>query len=399
MEILHAYHDNILKQVPEWRFRYLYSRMNWNQRLIAIKGPRGAGKTMLMLQRIKVGMGNPSPDKVLYTTADHHWFLTNNLLDTAEAFVRNGGEYLFIDELHRYPGWSGALKNIYDGFPGLRVVVSSSSALDLYRGASDLSRRLTTYDLPGLSFREYLSFSGQHSMDPLTLDELLKQHRQIALEINGKLRPIPAFNAYLTAGYLPLFMESITEDYLFKLSRIAQSVIESDLAVIEGYNAGTAYKVKKLLGVVAESVPFKPNIASLARKLDVSRDSIYNWLVHLNHAKLINFLHAANKGISLLQKPEKIYFENPNLAFAFRGSPNRGSIRETFLMNQLLNAGYPVAAPATTDFQVDDLLIELGGRSRKRVTSSSHENLIIAADDLEIGYGRKIPLWMFGLLY
>ena len=399
MEKLYAYHDNMLKQVPGKHFRYLHDRINWNQRLIAIKGPRGGGKTMLMLQRIRYGLGNLSPDKVLYTTADHHWFLTHDLYDTADDFVRNGGKCLMIDEIHRYPGWSRALKNIYDGLPELKVVVTSSSALDLYRGETDLSRRLTTFELPGLSFREYLGFSGQLTLNPLTLDDLAKNHRQIAMEINQRIKPIPAFNTYLVSGYLPLFMEDIQEDYLFKLSRIAQTVIESDLAVIGGYNAGTAYKVKKLLGVIAESVPFKPNIAALARKLDVSRDSVYDWLTHLSLAKLINPLQAFNKGTSRLQKPEKIFFENPNSAYAFLESPNRGSIRETFVMNQLMNAGYAPIAPAYGDFLVDDMVIEVGGRSKTWSSKEQTDNMIIAADDLEIGYGRKIPLWMFGLMY
>jgi len=398
MDILFEYHDNLSRQVSDSFFRYLMHRINWDQRMLAIKGPRGSGKTTLMLQYLRYRLDRPR-EELLYVTADHYWFYTHNLVETADAFYKNGGRYLFIDEVHKYPNWSRELKNIYDGYPALKVVFSSSSALDIYRGEADLSRRVISYELPGLSFREFLKLSGRADPEPVTWEQLLDRPHQIAADIATKLHPLPLFRQYLQYGYLPVFSESAPADIPVRLSQTINAIIETDLSYIQNYTAATAFKVKKLLGVLAESVPFKPNISALARKLDVSRETVYAWFHHLENARLLNLLTATGKGVSLLQKPEKVYLENTNLAYALKPHPDTGAIRETFLLNQLINAGMEVTMPDQGDFLVSGVHIEAGGKSKDARQVKGKEPYLIATDNIETGIGPKVPLWLFGFLY
>jgi uncharacterized protein len=398
MEPLFEFHAALAGHTPNVHTRFLMHRIHWGQRMLAIKGPRGSGKTTLMLQYLVYHLKKPM-NQALYVTADHHWFYTHTLADTAAEFYRNGGRHLFIDEVHKYPRWSRELKNIYDGFPDMNVVFSSSSALDIYRGEADLSRRVITYELPGLSFREYLSMAGLGTFETLRLEDIRQHHMELANEISLKIQPIPAFKNYLHVGYLPLFIESTPQEIPIRLHQTINAIIETDLTSINGYNPGTAFKVKKLLGAIAESAPFKPNVAALARKLDVSRDSIYTWFTHLENARLLNLLTAEGKGISLLQKPEKVYLENTNLMYAIKEHLETGALRETFLLNQLVNAGQNVTYPATGDFLAQGIHIEVGGRNKQSRQVRDKPDYLIASDDLEIGFGNKVPLWLFGLLY
>lgn len=366
--------------------------------MLAIRGPRGSGKTTLVLQYIKYGL-NQNPETVLYLTADHHWFYNHQLYETAEEFYLNGGRHLFIDEVHKYEGWSHELKNIYDGFPDLKIVFNASSALDIYRGEADLSRRVITYNLPGMSFREYLRLTQSIDFSTTELKQLYTSHREIAHQVLGQIQPIPHFKEYLKYGYLPIITESSKKDLPIRLNQIINTVIESDLTHIEGFDSGTARKIKKMLGVIAESAPFKPNISSLARKLDASRDSVYAWLEYLQNAKLLNAIHQQGKGVSTLQKPDKIYLENTNLAYALKENPDIGSIREAFLLNQFLNAGYKVYLPKSGDFFIDNFIIEAGGKNKTAKQVNHLDNYLVAADDIEIGFRKKVPLWLFGFLY
>ncbi|WP_114751541.1 ATP-binding protein [Pleomorphovibrio marinus] len=398
MDVLYAFHDNLLKQVDDRFFRFLMQSIHWEQRMLAIKGPRGAGKTTLMLQYIRYHLKKPR-ERVLYVTADHYWFYTHNLVETADEFYKNGGRYLFIDEVHKYPNWSRELKNIYDGYPDLRVVFSSSSALDIYRGESDLSRRVIVYELPGLSFREYLNLEKGMKITAISWSELVDSPNDIASEIVRQVQPLPIFKDYLKYGYFPFFREGNPDDIPVRLSQTINTVVDTDLALIQGYSPGMAFKVKKLLGVLAESVPFKPNISALARKLDVSREIVYAWLVHLEQARMLNLLLAQGKGVSTLQKPEKVYLENTNLSFALKQLPDIGTIRETFLLSQLKNAKLNVTLPQSGDFFVSDVYIEVGGKNKNASQVKAKPRYLVAADDIEIGFGSKVPLWLFGFLY
>lgn len=397
MEPLLIFQDTLLQSVNNEFRRALHQKVNWNQRMIGIKGPRGAGKTTVLLQHLKYDLGG---QKIagLYVTADHPWFYNHSLLETAMNWYQRGGEVLLIDEVHKYANWSRELKNIYDGLPELKVIFSASSALDIYRGQADLSRRVISYNLPGLSFREYLAFKGIATFSPIPWSDLQERHREIALEIVEKLRPLPAFTNYMENGYLPIFVEG-EEEYLIKLGQIINTVIDADLAYIASYNAGTAIKIKKLLGAVAESAPFKPNISALANKLDIARDSVLEYIYQLRDASLLNVLSVAGKGVSRLQKPDKIYLENTNLSYALHPNPDKGNLRETFILSQLLNAELAVFEPKKGDFLVGDLTIEVGGRDKSAKQVLDEASYLIAADDIEVGFGKKVPLWLFGFLY
>ncbi|SEB13446.1 ATP-binding protein [Pedobacter hartonius] len=397
MEPLLQYQDNLLRVVNNSFRRYLHPNINWNQRMIGIKGPRGAGKTTLMLQYLKFDLKEMS-QKSLYVTADHTWFYNHTLLDTAMDWFKNGGRILFIDEVHKYPGWSRELKNIYDGLPEMKVIFSASSALDIYRGEADFSRRVISYTLAGLSFREYLMFTENLSFDSFIIEDISTRHREISLAILEKMQPLPLFNKYLKNGYLPIIVEGEAE-YLPRLEQVINAIVDTDLAYIASYNAGTAVKVKRLLGVIAELAPFKPNISALARKMEISRENIYEYIYQLRDARLLNILSAEGKGLSRLQKPDKIFLENTNLAYAIDTNPDKGNVRETFLLNQLINAGNDVRAPINGDFSVSGLTIEVGGRSKTIKQVKEQDSFIVAADDIESGFGPKVPLWLFGFLY
>lgn len=396
MDSLFEFQENILRQVKNDFRRYIHNQINWGHRMIGIKGPRGAGKTTLMLQHLKYDLGTPR--EALYITADHNWFYTRSLFDVANNWFRQGGKILLIDEVHKFPRWSVELKNIYDGFPEMQVVFSASSALDIYRGEADLSRRVITYTLPGLSFREFLIFTKRKNFEAVSLDDIRNNHQSLSRMITEDFRPLPAFRKYLEVGYLPVIVEG-EDTYLIKLNQVINTVVDIDLAYISSYNPGTAIKVKKLLGVIAESVPFKPNIASLARKLDLSRDSVYQYIYQLKDARLLNTVNVEGKGISTLQKPDKIFLENSNLAFALKERPDVGNVRETFVLNQLLNAGLNVSSPVKGDFITDGITIEVGGKGKNSNQVKHLENYIIASDDLETGSGNKVPVWLFGFLY
>jgi predicted AAA+ superfamily ATPase len=252
--------------------------------------------------------------------------------------------------------------------------------------------------LPGLSFREYLSFITGNNFDIIKVKDIPANHRLFSQHILERLQPIPFFRKYLHNGYLPIIAEGENE-YLVKLEQVVNAIVDTDLSYIASYNAGTAIKVKKLLGVIAESAPFKPNIAALARKLDMSRDSVYQYIYQLKDARLLNVLSAAGKGVSTLQKPDKIYLENTNLAYALTEKPDIGNIRETFLLSQLLNSGIEAHAPQEGDFLVEDMVIEVGGKGKNASQVKEHKNYLVAADDIETGVGTKVPLWLFGFLY
>jgi predicted AAA+ superfamily ATPase len=396
MDALFEFQENLLRQVRNKFRRYLHNQINWEQHMIGIKGPRGAGKTTLMLQHLKYDLGLPSD--ALYITADHSWFYTHTLVDTANDWYKLGGKILFIDEVHKYLGWSVELKNIYDGLPEMKVIFSASSALEIYRGEADLSRRVVTYLLAGLSFREFLILTSETKFDSVTIEDIKNNHLNLSRTITENFRPLPAFLKYLGTGYLPIIVEG-EDTYLMKLNQVINTIVDSDLAYIASYNSGTAVKVKKLLGVIAESVPFKPNIAALARKLDLSRDSVYQYIYQLKDARLLNTLSQEGKGVSTLQKPDKIFLENTNLAFALKENPDIGNIRETFLFNQLLNAGLKVTFPDKGDFAIDGLTIEVGGKGKDTSQIRHLDDYLIAADDIEIGGGKRVPLWLFGFLY
>lgn len=398
MEELISFQNNLLAQLSNNKFRYLYHHLKTDERLLGIKGLRGTGKTTLLLQYLAYAY--PNREKGLYVTADHPYFYTESLFGLASQWHSYGGELLLIDEVHKYPNWSRELKLIYDGFPKMQVLFTSSSALDLYRGESDLSRRLVTQFLHGMSFREFLNMKYDYNFDVLKLEDILKNHSKTARQITSEIKVLPLFKEYLKSGYFPFANSGNPSDFSIKLLQVINTVLETDLAFAQDYSVSNIEKIKKLLGVISVSAPFEPNVSSIAQKLQIGRNTVTSFLYHLEDAHILSLANKPNKGISHLQKPDKIYFENTNFAYSFQQSPEIGSIRETFFFNQLRNAGHRVNLSLTGDFLVDETqTFEVGGKNKTQKQITNTPNAYIAMDETEAGIGNRIPLWIFGFLY
>lgn len=376
--------------------RYLFDDIDWNDRLIIITGSRGIGKTTLMLQRLKSESG--ISDRSLYVSMDDLYFSTNTLTELADDFVLNGGEYLFADEIHKYPQWSKEIKNIYDFNPGLKLVLSGSSALEIYQGETDLSRRASVYHLSELSYREYLELVHNVKIQTVTLSEILKDHKKISQEVNQKIKPVKYFKEYLKQGAYPFIVEG-EKKHFNKIESTINVILENDLPATANISYRTTVKLKKMMGLIAASVPFKPNIKSLSEKVETSRDQLMMYLDLLEKSGLIRTLRVKGIGTSHLTKPDKIYLSNPTLMNALNSQANIGNMRETFFLNQL-SLKHEVNYPKQGDFLIDnELIFEIGGKNKKFEQIKDVKNAWVVSDDLEYGYGKKIPLWQFGLLY
>ncbi len=378
--------------------RYLIDEIEWDDRLIGIKGARGVGKTTLMLQRLKEAYGNSL--KALYVTLDNFYFTKNRLFDFAEQFYLNGGRVLFLDEVHRYPSWSVEIKNLYDLYDDLKIVFSGSSALQLHRADGDLSRRAAIYNLNELSFREYLKLSGKADSKCYTLQDVLTNHMDIASEITKEITVIPLFKEYLREGVYPFFKESRGK-YYDRLVSTINVVIENDLLIIENINYQTAYKLRQLVAVLADSVPFKVNISELSRAVGLSRDVLLRLLSALDRANLIKNIKREGSSVGYLTKPDKIYLNNTSLLYALNTNKSNfeGTVRETFFMNQMLKS-FEVKSSKKGDFFIGGkYTFEVGGSKKSFDQIADVHHSYIAADNMELGYGNKIPLWLFGFLY
>jgi predicted AAA+ superfamily ATPase len=377
--------------------RHMVNKNIWSNRLIGILGARGAGKTTLMLQYLKENYG--LSNSALYVSLDNLYFTGNTLLGLAERFVKEGGVHLFIDEVHKYPNWAIEIKNIYDTYDELKVVFTGSSILQMHKGEADLSRRAVVWQLPGLSFREFVELEYNLKYPAYTLSELLIHHVEIAGTICEKTRPIALFNQYLKYGYYPYFTES-KEYYKSKLQSTIGAILETDVPSIYNVDYYTVNKLKKLLYILAQNVPYQPNIATLAESLGSIRGTVLLYLDYLERACLISQLRSQSQGNSILTKPDKIYLNNTNIAYAISEvSPNLGNLRETFFLNQL-KAYNEVHYTKTGDFLVNrEYTFEIGGRSKSDQQIKNAVNGYVASDDIEFGYKNTIPLWLFGFLY
>lgn len=378
--------------------RSLERDINWNARLIGVKGARGVGKTTMLLQHIKFNLADEL-DTTLYVTLDSIWFSNHTLVDLTDNFVKRGGKYLFLDEVHKYSNWSQELKNIYDDYPMLKVVFTGSSLLEILNARADLSRRAIIYTMQGLSFREYLSIETGQNFDRLTLASILKNHLNEATLINAKVKPLQYFDAYLKQGYYPFYKEEL-DLYVPRLEEVINMMLEIELPLLRGLDLAYVHKIKQLLLIISESVPFVPNVSKLSDKIGVARGTLLLYFHYLAEIGLTINLFKESRGISRLQKPLKVYLENSNLMYAL--SPravNTGNKRETFFANQL---GYThkITFSQMGDFFVDQKYIfEIGGKNKTKKQIATIENSFIAADDIEYGFQNKIPLWLFGFLY
>lgn len=379
----------LLKEADTNYFRYIYTEINWKSRMIGLTGPRGVGKTTLVLQHIKK---NLNPAETLYVTAEDFYFADNRLIDLADTFVKRGGKYLFVDEIHKYKEWAKELKLIYDYHPELNVVFTGSSVLDIKKGASDLSRRAVMYNMQGLSFREYLQLFHQISVRTYSLEEIL-EHK---VELPEVKHPLPFFENYLKKGYYPFALE---EDFELRLQQIVNQTLETDIPLYAGMNVSTGRKLKQLLAIVAKSVPFKPNMTSIGTALSASRNNITDYCLFIEEAGMIAQLRDATGGIKGLGKVDKIYLDNTNLIYSLANyNSNRGNIRETFFLNQL-RVNYDVIVSPVADFLVGDFTFEVGGKNKGPKQIQGIDKAYIAKDDIELGYLNTVPLWQFGLTY
>lgn len=378
--------------------RYLYHEIRWENRLIAITGARGSGKTTLMLQYIKEHYAAYGTE-ALYVSLDNIWFTTHSLLELTNEFYQMGGKALFLDEVHKYPAWSIEIKNIYDSYPNMKVVFTGSSLLEIHKGEADLSRRAVIYHLHGLSFREFLQFEYQYSTEPVPLSDILTKHVEIAMNIGKNVKPIVAFKNYLSYGYFPFYKEDKVL-YHERLLATLNTILEVDLPSTQKIDYYSIGRIKKLFAVLSRLVPYIPNISSLSKELAVTRISLLNYLSYLEKAQALLLLDKEANGIKQLSKPEKIYLGNTNYAYALGGEQTDiGNVRETFFFNQT-SVKHTVTYSPQVDFIIDEThSIEIGGKNKTKKQLKGIENGYLAIDNIETGLGNEIPLWVFGLIY
>lgn len=401
MDIQELYTNSyrLVSQVSTQKKRYLYHQLPWDSRMLCIRGARGVGKTTMLLQRLAEAFPNGS-NKALYVSLDELWFNENRLIDLAEYHYTHGGTHLFLDEVHRYPqdNWAQEIKNIYDRYPGFHVVFTGSSILKIDQSQADLSRRCLFFTMQGLSFREYLNFNGVAFFEPVGLGEILKNHVSLAMNITSKVHVLQYFDEYLHHGYYPFYHE-LANGYEMALRQMVVNVIEQDIPQAEPVEQSTINRIKRLVSLIARVTPFTVNVSRLAATLECDRQTVHKLLRTMQRASLINMLFKGRNNMQQLVKPEKVYLENTNLMYALASEINIGNIRETFFSNQLFNA-HELTFSGSGDFLIDNThTIEVGGHRKSFEQIKDMPDSYLAVDDIEIGNGNRIPLWIFGFLY
>jgi predicted AAA+ superfamily ATPase len=367
----------------------MYGQIRWAGRMLGLVGPRGVGKTTMLLQHIKLHL---PVEKTLYVSADSLYFVDHTLVELAERFVKQGGEHLVVDEIHKYVGWSRELKQIYDTHSDLQVIFTGSSILDIYKGVADLSRRAPIYEMQGLSFREYLYLFHRIEVPVYTLEDILA-HKA---EIPGVAHPLPMFRDYLKRGYYPFGRD---EDYERELGQVIYQTMEGDIPQYAMMNVSTGRKLRQLLVIISKSVPFKPVMTKLAEMVGVSRNQLGDYLLYMERAGMIVQLRDDTGGIRGLGKVEKVYIDNTNLAYALGNSATDiGNLRETFFFNQM-RVNNDVISSSKADFVIGGRTFEVGGKGKGQKQIADTAEGYIVKDDIETGYLNVVPLWTFGLNY
>lgn len=370
--------------------RYMDQIFPWDNRMTALIGPRGVGKTTLMLQHIKKHLQQKD---TLYTSAESVYFGNHTLFDTAMQFSKLGGRHLFIDEVHKYKGWSTELKMIYDNLPDLQVVFTGSSVLDIYKGTADLSRRILIYEMQGMSFREYLNMSLGAELPVYTFEQIINNEIKLPQDIK---HPLVLFKEYIRKGYYPFYRE---QGYEIRLNQIVNMTLETDIPIYANYTVSVSKKLKQLMQIIADSVPFKPNYSTLAEMIKADRNNLSDYFNLMERAGLIAQLHEPTQGIRALGKVDKVYLDNPNLSYALSiAQPEMGNLRETFFYNQM-RVNHIVTNSKISDFQIDGKTFEVGGRNKGQKQIATAEEGYVVKDDIEYGFGNILPLWTFGFNY
>ncbi len=389
MDNLQQKFNKLLRETRLGFYRYMYHKINWGSQLIGLTGPRGVGKTTMLLQHIK---NNLNATETLYVTAEDFYFAENKLIDLADRFVKLGGKYLFIDEIHKYNDWSRELKLIYDYHSELKVVFTGSSVLDINKGVADLSRRAVMYNMQGLSFREYLELFHKIKINRLSLSDALTHN--ISLPVGFK--PLAYFGDYLKRGYYPF---ALNADFDIRMRQVVNQTLETDIPLFADINISTARKLKQLLSIISRSVPFKPNMSSIAAALGASRNNIADYNLYLEEAGFITQLRNATGGIRGLGKVDKIYLDNTNLIYSLAAeNPEIGNVRETFFINQM-RVNHDVVSSQVGDFKLGDYIFEFDGKNKKRKQIEGIANAYVVKDDIEFGYLNTVPLWALGMMY
>lgn len=391
MKVLYQNFEEHLRKTTLGFKRYLYPTINWDNRMFGIVGARGVGKTSLVLQHIKE---SHNISDTLYVSMDDLYFANHTLHETADEFHKDGGKYLFIDEIHKYPEWSRTLKNMYDNYPDMKIVFTGSSVLDILKGSADLSRRALILYLPGLSFREYLQLFHNLIVPVLSLDEILTHKANDVKQILDF--PLKYFKDYLQRGYYPFGNEA---DNMTHLRQIVTQTMESDIPLYANMNVATGRKLLKLLAIIAESVPFKPNFSALSRLIEASKNSIADYFYYIEKAGMIAQLREKTDSFLVLGKVEKVYLDNTNLAYCLsENTPDIGNLRETVFFNQM-RINNKVYRSDKADFNINNLTFEVGGKSKTQKQIQGLKNAFVVKDDIEYGYKNVLPLWAFGLNY
>jgi len=381
--------NEMLKQTTQEHFRYLYDEIDWNAHMVGITGPRGVGKSTMILQHIKK---QHDISTMLYVSADHLYFNNHTLVYLADEFVKEGGTNLFIDEIHKYKEWSRELKQIHDVHAGLHIVFTGSSILDINRGQADLSRRALMYRMQGLSFREYLMIFHNVDVPVYSLEDIL-DHR---VDIPGIEHPLPLFRKYLAVGYYPFSLET---GFAQRINQVVQQTIDVDIAQYANMKPATTRKLKQMLTAISGLAPYKPNFDNLAKEVSVSKNNVPDYLVYLEQAGMLSLLRDNTSGMRALGKIEKVYIDNPSLMTALAGgSPDMGNLRETFFFNQM-RVNHPIMSSRESDFHIDPYTFEIGGKKKGKKQIDNVPDGRIVKDDIETGHGIVIPLWYFGMNY
>ena len=390
MELLKQLSDNLVKRVDTKYLRYMYYLMPWENQMTALVGPRGVGKTTLLLQYIKL---NLQLKDTLYVSAESIYFSSHTLFDTAMKFCQFGGKHLFIDEIHKYHGWATELKLVYDNLPDLQVIFTGSSVLDIYKGTADLSRRALVYTMQGLSFREYIGMELGINLPIYTLEQIVSNEVVLPVEVE---HPMGLFRDYLRYGYYPFSHE---QGFRMRLNQVVSMTLETDIPQYANYTVAVSRKLKELMQVIADSVPFKPNMSTIASTIKVDRGNLPDYFELMERAGLIAQLHESTKGIRGLGKVEKVYLDNTNLSFALSSSsPDIGNLREAFFFNQM-RVNHQVFNSPISDFLIDGKTFEIGGKKKGQKQIAEVSEGYVVKDDIETGLGNVIPLWTFGMNY
>lgn len=398
METLYNKHKILISNVSLRIVRDVMNKISWDKQLVGIRGSRGVGKTTLMRQYIRQKYGTRAGE-ALYCVMDSMYFTNHTLLDLAEHFHQMGGKHLFLDEVHKYPTWSKEVKEIIDLWPDMKVTFTGSSLLQILNADADLSRRVLSYEMAGLSFREYLRFYKGIELPSYSLDEILAESDFICDSVCKVCTPLPLFNEYLRVGYYP-FYDGNEVEYYSRIENVISFIIDQELTLFCGVEPAYTRKLKAMLLYLSENLPYEVNIAKLASYLEINKTTVLSYLSFMDRAELVKLLYTDNKSVTKMQKPDKIYIHNTNMLCALGTQTNIGTLRECFVVNQLSNNHVVEYGKSNGDFKVDGKIIfEVGGRDKSFEQIANIKDSYILADSMEHPIGKKLPLWIIGLLY